>query len=186
MFKEVTAKLKTLKPSPLKGVAFRAVNLRYISTPFSAIGSFRMGGRYNPKGAFEVLYLAENATTTLLEVEFSASSDGKFKAQPKDPFVVFSIHFNLQRVVNLQDPVTLSKLGLRVTDLTQPWRLKHLQGKPILTHAIGQKLLELKYEAFKYPSATDGNTNLAVLPSNLRKGSFLEIGFEDKVLARMP
>ena len=83
---ESLARLASLEPFALMGTAFRAVNLRYVETPLSAVGSILTGGRYNPKGAFEVLYLAENATTTLLEVQFAASSGGRFQAEPKDPY----------------------------------------------------------------------------------------------------
>lgn len=178
--------LAALEPFPLSGTAFRAVNLRYVDTPLSAIGSIRTGGRYNPKGGFEALYLAENATTTLLEVEFSASSNGKFVAQPKEPFVVFSIHFQLQQLLDLSLPSSLETLGLLQTDLTQPWRLKQLRGEPILTQHIGSKVLELGHEGFKYPSATDGKINLAVFPDNLKPESFLEIELDGRKLARLP
>lgn len=47
--------LPSLQPNALTGTAFRAVNLRYVGTPLSAIGSLLTGGRYNPKGAFEAL-----------------------------------------------------------------------------------------------------------------------------------
>ena len=167
------------------GTAFRAVNLRYLDTPLSAVGSIKTGGRYNPKGAFEVLYLAENATTTLVEVEFAASSGGRFEAQPKDPYVVFSVQFKLQQVLDLHSPENLERLELLTDDLTQPWRLKQARGKDILTHRIGAKLFEAGHEGFKYPSATDGTVNLAVFPANLKAESYLEISWEGRTLARV-
>jgi RES domain-containing protein len=185
-FENVLEHLSKLEPFSLSGTAFRAVNLRYVDSPLSAIGSIRTGGRYNPKGMFEALYLAENATTTLLEVEFSASSDGKFVAKPKEPFVVFSIHFQLGQVVDLSLSSSLETLGISQADLIQPWRLKQLRGEPILTQSIGMKILELGHEGFKYPSATDGKVNLAVFPKNLKPGSFLEIEIDGRILARVP
>ncbi len=178
--------LARLEPFAHSGTAFRTVNLRYLDTPLSGLGSIRAGGRYNPKGAFEVLYLAENATTTLLEVEFAASSGGRFRAEPKDPYVVFSVHFQLRQLVDLHDPVSLASLGLEPGDLQQPWRLKQLRGERVLTHEIGAKLLALGHEGFMYPSATDGRVNLAVLPQNLKSGSHLEITWDGRTLANVP
>ena len=162
------------------------MNLRYVETPLSAVGSILTGGRYNPKGAFEVLYLAENATTTLLEVQFAASSGGRFQAEPKDPYVVFSIAFELQQLVDLHDEGNLADLGLTQEDLQQPWRLKQARGGSVFTQELGQALLELGFEGFKYPSATDGTANLAVFPDNLKVGSFLEISWDGRILARVP
>lgn len=179
-------RLASLEPVALIGTAFRAVNLRYLETPLSAMGSGLTGGRYNPKGKFETLYLAENPTTTLLEVQFAASSGGRFLAQPKDPYVVFSVALALQRVVNLHDARTLDYLGLSTNDLQQSWRLKQARGEPVLTQEIGRVLFELGCEGLSYPSATDGTANLAIFPANLKSGSTLEISWEGRVLARLP
>ena len=179
-------RLASLEPVTLTGTAFRAVNLRYLETPLSAVGSILTGGRYNPKGMFEALYLAENPTTTLLEVQFAASSGGRFVAQPKDPYVVFSIAFILQRLVNLHDLRNLAYLGLSTTELQQPWRLKQARGEQALTQEIGQTLFELGHEGLSYPSATDGSANLAIFPENLGSGSTLEISWEGRTLARLP
>ena len=179
-------RLGSLEPFALEGTAFRAVNLRYVETPLSAVGSILMGGRYNPKGAFEILYLAENATTALLEVQFAASSGGRFQAEPKDPYVIFSVTFELQRLVDLHDSKNLADLGLTSADLRKPWRLKQMRSERVLTQEIGRVLLELGYEGFKYPSATDGTANLAVFPDNLKPGSYLEIAWDRRVLAKVP
>lgn len=71
-----------------------------------------------------MLYLAENATTTLLEVQFAASSGGRFQAEPKDPYVIFSIAFRLQQLVDLHNPESLADLGLTADELQKPWRLR--------------------------------------------------------------
>ena len=49
--------------APTRGSFFRAVPLVYIHTPLSAIGSLTNGGRYNPIGAFEVFYAAQERDT---------------------------------------------------------------------------------------------------------------------------
>lgn len=174
-----------LVPFADQGTAFQAVNLRYLDTPLSAVGSIKVGGRYNPKGAFEVLYLAENATTALKEVEFSASSGGRFTAKPKDPYVIFSVAFTLQRLVDLTDPSTLSTLSLTLDDLTQPWRLQQARGEVALTQQLGAALREHGFEGFKYVSVTEASVNLAIIPERLMSGSSLEISWDGRQLAQV-
>jgi RES domain-containing protein len=157
-----------------------------VDTPLSALGSILAGGRYNRKGSFEVLYLAEDATTSLREVAFSASSGGRFQAEPNDPYVVFSVPFSLRHLVDLTDPANLARLGLTREELRTPWRLKAARGERVLTHDIGAGLRECGLEGFFYPSATDDSVNLAVLPENLRPGSYLEVIWDGRTLARLP
>ncbi len=162
------------------------MNLRHVNSPLSAVGSVRVGGRFNRKGDFETLYLSENPDTTLREVEFEASVGGAFKAIPKEPYVIFSISFSLKRVLDLSQSKTWTALEITKDQLTAPWRKKQLFGEPILTQAIGAKALEQGIEALKFISATDGQINLAVFPANLGEGSWLEITLEGKVLHRLP
>lgn len=184
--RDLLERVAQLEPFTRSGTAFRAVNLRYVNTPLSALGSVMAGGRYNPKGGFEVLYLAENAGTTLREVAFAASSGGRFQAEPKDPYVVFSVPFTLGQLVDLTDPRTLLALGVTREALCRPWRLAAARGEPVPTHTLGAALRAAKLEGFLYPSATDDTTNLAVIPENLQSGSRLEVVWEGRTLARLP
>lgn len=68
MIERFSQRLQQLPSRALEGIAFRATQSRFLETPLSAVGSILTGGRYNPKGLFEVLYLAENPDTTLHEV----------------------------------------------------------------------------------------------------------------------
>ena len=54
----LAAAVARLPTRPLDGGAFRLIHARYATTALSAIGSLRLGGRYNGLGAFEALYLA--------------------------------------------------------------------------------------------------------------------------------
>ena len=44
--------LRASASTAFSGTAFRAVQDKYRQTPLSAVGSIRVGGRYNPKGWF--------------------------------------------------------------------------------------------------------------------------------------
>ena len=76
-------------------------------------------------------------------MQFAASSGGRFVAQPHDPYVVFSVAFRLQRLVDLHDPQNLLELGLSPVDLQRPWRLKQARGERVLTQEIGRVLFDL-------------------------------------------
>lgn len=185
-FEATLEALAQLPIQPLSGTAFRAVNLRHVGSPLSAVGSVRVGGRFNRKGKFEALYLSENADTTLREVEFDASVGGAFKAVPKEPYVIFSIGFGLGRVLDLSLPAAWATLEVTREQMTAPWRKKQLFGEPILTQTIGTRALEMGIEGLKFVSATDGQVNLAVFPANLQRGSWLEIALEGEVVHRLP
>ncbi len=107
-------------------MAFRAVQDKYRQSPLSAVGSVRVGGRYNPRGLFEALYLAETAQSALAEVEFGATSGGRFLNTPKNYYVVLSIPFSLQRVVRLEEH--LAELEVSIEELAEAWRYLQQAG----------------------------------------------------------
>jgi hypothetical protein len=45
--------LSPIPGAPLRGFFFRAIRLKYVTAPLSALGSKFDGGRYNAAGAFE-------------------------------------------------------------------------------------------------------------------------------------
>lgn len=167
--------LQQLPCRALEGIAFRATQSRYLGTPLSAVGSILAGGRYNPKGLFEVLYLSENAETTLREVGFASSVEGQFAAQPIKPYLLLSVKFKLQRVTDISQPESWAILETSRAVLTAPWRSVQARGELPPTHALGIAARELGLEALVVLSATDGKTNLAVFPDNLLKGDYVEV-----------
>jgi RES domain-containing protein len=133
-----------------------------------------VGGRYNPKGVFEALYLAESPEVALGEVGFSRSSGGKFEAQPLAPYLLLSVQVQLQQVIRLED--WLADLGVNLEDLLAPWR--HLQNEVKLptTQALGKTALNVGLEGLIVPSRLRGEArNLVVFPSNLQTDSSIEV-----------
>ena len=133
--KAFTRILRSTQSNPLEGTAFRAVQEKYRESPLSAVGSIRVGGRYNPKGLFEALYLAETAQSALSEVAFGITSGGKFINTPHSPYIVLSITFFLQKVLQLEGQLT--RLGLFPEQLALPWRPIQQSGGLALTQALG-------------------------------------------------
>lgn len=85
---------------------------RHRDSPLSAIGSVRLGGRYNAPNTFSVLYCADSQMTALLEVEaLFRTGDGQLKGVARDPDLVLSLHCQLARVLDLTDAAILKELG---------------------------------------------------------------------------
>jgi RES domain-containing protein len=166
---------KTLETAqPFQATTYRAVQDKYRQTPLSAVGSIRVGGRYNPKGVFEALYLAESPEVALGEVGFSRSSGGKFETQPLAPYLLLSVQVQLQQVIRLED--WLADLEINLENLLAPWRHLQNEGKLPLTQAIGTAALNVGLEGLIVPSRLRGDAhNLVVFPSNLQTDSSIEV-----------
>lgn len=159
---------------PFQATTYRAVQDKYRQTPLSAVGSIRVGGRYNPKGVFEALYLAESPEIALGEVGFSRSSGGKFETQPLAPYLLLSVQVKLQQVIHLED--WLAELDVTFEDLLAPWRHLQNEGKLPLTQALGTAALNVGLEGLIVPSRLRGGAdNLVVFPSNLQTESSIEV-----------
>ena len=59
-----------------EGTAYRVIPARHYLTALSSIGSFQRGGRYNPRGRLEALYLSESPITALQEVDAIQQTSG--------------------------------------------------------------------------------------------------------------
>jgi len=104
---------------PARGFLIRAVPLKHRDSPLCAIGSLQNGGRYNPKGEFEILYFARDADTALREVGLvKTDAGGRTITVPTAPFIVLGVEYEVSFAVDFTDCVVLSALGLTSADLT--------------------------------------------------------------------
>ena len=174
---QLIAALAALPTLPLTGVVFRVIQLRYLNTPLSSVGSVRFGGRYNPPQLFKALYLADNSVTALLEVEALFKTGTQLKSVPKPPLLVLSIYYQLNAIVDITNFDNQLALGTNLQEITGNWRLMNAQNQLAPTHILGEAAYNLQgIEALKVPSARDSNTyNLVVFPDRLSSGSFLRV-----------
>lgn len=165
--------LTRLKAVALKGTGYRVINAQYLRTPLSAIGSKLRGGRYNPKGNFEVLYLANSQVTALLEVESLLYTSKRLRPKSAPVQAVLTVDYKLSRVVDLTKARNQQALGITQDDLLKPWLLGQARGDYAITQQIGMVVQELgSIEALKVPCAKKPSEwNLAVFLDNLGKGS---------------
>ena len=151
------------------------------------MGSYRFGGRYNPAGSFEVLYLVTSPVTALEEVEALLRSGEGLQGAKEPPRVLLLVECRLQAVVEPKEHLT--RLNVTLADLMLPWRDRLWCGEMPVTHTLGS----LAYargdvEALLVPSAKNPETfNLAVFPDRVRAGSSLRV-FDDSGMidARLP
>ena len=95
---ELDAALAALTPSPGQGVNFRLIHIRYQATPLSAIGSYRLGGRYNLRNQFEAFYTCDNPMTGLKELNYLVQTAAGLHVDIIPPTIILSIRYNLKIV----------------------------------------------------------------------------------------
>lgn len=174
-----------------RGSFSRAVPLQFQNDPLNPIGSVANGGRYNPKGTFEALYLGDNADTVARETRMiikDAAGNTVYVAH--SPKIIMTINYELQRVTTLDDATIRKKLGITRKVLLEEWRDIVDAGSVPITHVLGAAAITVGIEGLYVPSAPNRpQTNLVIFPANLRIGSFVEIhhpnGFTPGVRTRI-
>ena len=119
---------------PLEKTFFRVIHAKYAATALSAVGSYRFGGRYNPAGSFEVLYLADSPVTALEEVKALLRSGEKLQGVKGPPRILLSVACTLQAVISIRN--NLNVLGLGLEDIMLPWRASLRKGETPVMHTL--------------------------------------------------
>jgi RES domain-containing protein len=169
--------LRGLALWPAQGTAYRLTSPKYMTRPLSPEGSLQRGGRYNKRGRFAALYLADSPATALAEVQMLKFSDNRLIGIKGPPKVLVSVDYTLQAVLNLGDPDVQAALGTNLEELRAEWVLKQQQRQRIPTQDLGEAVYESgNIEALWVPSARLwGAFNLVVFPDRLRVGSSLSL-----------
>ena len=102
---ETEALVRALERAPVTsfaGFVYRVVADRWREIPLSALGSVRVGGRFNPPNTFPLLYCADSQMTAMMEVEaLFMTADGLLKGVPRSPDLMLTIECALVRVLDL-------------------------------------------------------------------------------------
>lgn len=173
---------------PFTGTFYRLIHAKYAETALSSIGSRRYGGRYNPPGVFEVLYLADSPITGLQEVNSLFRVQSGLIPVRGAPRIVLSVDCRLHYVVDLRSTEVRERLRTNLQELTGAWAANP-PDDPAPTQRLGRALHgDGNAEAILAPSARDPrSTNLAVFPDRLHATSLLRIFDEEGVIdARLP
>jgi RES domain-containing protein len=104
--------LERAQTSAFSGFTFRVIADRWRASPLSAIGALERGGRFNPPGAFSVLYTADSQLTALREVEaLFLDEAGQLRGMPRNPDLILTLECSLLRVLDLTVLDLYSELG---------------------------------------------------------------------------
>jgi RES domain-containing protein len=178
---------------PLTGTWVRALHPKYLANPLSTAHTRTHATRFNPgtpaDPAFGILYLAENATVALFEVQALLGS-----AYPRAAFVpspaggawsLIDVQVNLQAVVDLSQRASRSLIETSVQELTGDWRAYSLRrparlrggihGSDVPTQLLGRRLERIRgLEGFlSYSARIATRRNLMIFPHKLLPGSRL-------------
>ncbi len=165
--REYGALTATAPTRALQGTGYRSIDVNYQAEPLSVTGSLQRGGRFNAKGEFGAIYLAGDPVTALAEIEGLLMTSGGLIGLPQNPRTMFSIHYDLARVLDLTDAVIVGHLGVTSEALKGPWRVTE---NPV-THLIGRAAYHARIQAIRFPSTKHPQgINLAVFPANFAKG----------------
>lgn len=153
-----------------------------------AIGSRLGGGRFNRRGRFEVLYLAFEAETALMEAEsvFLGSGAGTRGRLPS-PYIHLGIDGRVRNVLDLTDDQTLERLGTTREELASPWRLIQARGGEAPTQVLGRLARQsgrIEALCFWSTKSAAGGRCLAVFSDRLARPSELIVADESGRLPR--
>jgi RES domain-containing protein len=168
---ETLGKLPTIAQS---GTVFRVTFFKYALTALSSKGSLK-GGRYNPPGDFEALYLADSPVNALREVEAITEIAGVLRGIPSPPRIILSVEYHLRAVLDLVNPSNATMLKTNFDELNLPWRIS--QGSAA-TQKLGAAIYHdhAQIEALIVPSAKSGQAfNLVIFPNRLLPESYVRI-----------
>lgn len=179
----------SLRLAPLTGTFFRAIPPQFHKTALRTNHTKRIRSRYSPgrdaTTPFEILYLSENASIALHEVEAQyRDSNGRIISNPTQSLLVMTVDVTLQYVADLTDVSQQRIIDTTAQELTGDWRWYGRRQefssvpRPVgvaPTQSLGQALYSLPtLEGFFTisPKMPD-QKNLVVFPKKLENGSSL-------------
>jgi RES domain-containing protein len=140
----------------------------------SARGSRIVGGRYNFKGTYEVLYLSCDPAHCLEETLKSHRST-KSSVATALPRTVVAFRVSLSRVLDLTDTRQRRRLGISNSVLVgTDWvRYQDVDQREAPTQRIGRLAREAGFEAILVPSAAvPGGKNLNIFPDRVLPSAY--------------
>jgi hypothetical protein len=174
-------KLSACKQLPLQSVNatwYRAIATKFWKTALKTDHTAQVTTRFNPgeaaKTPFEILYLGENQSVVLYEVEALFGPPERPIANPhQSKIMLIDVHVRLQSVADLTDPAQQTLLDVSVQELTGNWDTYPPGKAP--TQRLGAALFATRnVEGFLAISSKMPQCRaLVVFPQKLRPGSEL-------------
>jgi RES domain-containing protein len=183
-------RLFQIDPRPFRGVAYRVIGSRFLTSPLASAGSRLRGGRFNPPGEFEVLYVALGFATAFAERDaVLLTAAGVRATRAVRTGVLLRLECRLAAVLDATDQRVRARLGVNLSDLLGPWlpwntaargRAPGVAPSQVLGRTIHASR---RFEAILYPSTKDPTGRcLAIFPDRLRPGSSVAVNDPDGIL----
>lgn len=144
------------------GIGYRHAAHAY--PPLSGEGARRFGGRWNPRGSFPVLYLADSVDTVTAEFRRLAALQARALSDFL-PRALHTIECNRLELLDLRDPDPRRSVGLSDADLFADDRAA--------CQSVGEAAEFLGYQGVLAPSAAGptGGFVIAVFLDRIRPGA---------------
>ncbi|KOR38350.1 hypothetical protein AM228_01945 [Planktothricoides sp. SR001] len=174
---ELVTAIAGLPTQSAQGVVFRLVHIKYQNSALSAIGSLKVGGRYNIAGSFSALYTADTPITALRELRVLVETATGLIGIKAPPYLLLSLEYNLETVIDLTKSDHQNLLQTNMQELTGVWLPSVFQGQTPPTQTLGEAVYKSpNIEALKVPSAHDPNAyNLVIFPDKLSAKSVVKV-----------
>lgn len=148
----------------------------------SGIGAAIAGGRWNPIGEMNVVYLSEEPDTATKESleHFRYYGLPVTDALPK---VLVAVAVRVERLLDLTDPAPADGIPIPLPELlAEDWRAVLARGLEPGSQAAGWAAYAAGFQGLKVPSKPDPpKANVLVFPENLVKGCRLEVLHPDRL-----
>lgn len=152
------------------GIFFRTVTAdRAVRGGFPSIeGSLLSGGRFNIQGEFGALYLSSSAAGSLAEAANTAARAGFRHFKPQ---TTAALRFEEIRLLDLELPAVLARLGLKKSDLETDWLRENRAGRIAVSQLAGRLARECGFAGVRIRSRIQPDAfNLAVFLDRIEEG----------------
>lgn len=192
-------KKKLIAPylQPLSGVWFRGINLKYVVTALQFSHTSAITTRFHHaqqlSQTYPLLYLAENPSVALLEVNAVLSPPGSNLAipNPQSAWAVLNVNVTLKTALDLTDANVERLLQTNFQELTGDWHgydLRRQAGATIQRSAQAAPTQELGLALYRIPGLLGFLTvsakaptrkNLVIFPDKIQTPADGQIEFTD-------
>jgi RES domain-containing protein len=156
---------------------WRAYVPQWAHAPLSGEGAARFGGRWNRVGE-PALYAALELSTAWAEYN---------QGFVQHPALIATLRLSKARLVDLNNPRELSRLGIDATIHATEWRANLDNGTTPATHVVAARLRREGYDGLTYPSfMSPGGSCIALWRWNENNGPKLDVVDPDRRMPRSP
>ncbi|RII99110.1 RES family NAD+ phosphorylase [Clavibacter seminis] len=155
---DLVERLNELTPRIVSGTYYRYSSAR--REPLSGAGARAFGGRWNPRGLFPAIYLAEPKESCAGEARRAAEALGtSAEVMLEAPFMLHTIEVNEVSVLNLTTDEALEHVGLSREDIAD--------NDHTACRAVGHAAWFLGFQGVLAPSASEVGFVLAAFEGRL-------------------